>query len=72
VVLNELTGQTEWQWREYADYTLTVPLPRYLTEPNVGFVQPLSTGTLEYDFVANVGHKNIGAWIDNAALSVGR
>jgi hypothetical protein len=72
VVLNELTGQTEWQWREYADYTLAVPLPRYLTEPNVGFVQPLSTGTFEYDFVANVGHKNIGAWIDNAALSVGR
>jgi hypothetical protein len=72
VVVNYLTGQSEWQWHQYADYALPVSLPRYLAEPLVGYVQPLSAGALEYDFVADVGHKNIGAWIDHAAQAVGR
>jgi len=72
VVLNSLTGQTEWQWQKYTDYTFAVPLPRYLAEPDIGYIRPLSAGTLEYDFVANTGHKNIGAWIDRAAQAAGR
>lgn len=72
VVLNGLTGQTEWQWHQYVDYTVAVPLPRYLAEPDIGYIRPLSTGTLEYDFVADDGHKNIGAWIDHAAQVAGR
>lgn len=67
-----LTGQSEWQWKPYKDYTLPVKLPRYLSTPNVGFVMPLSRGTLEYDFAASEGDKNIGRWIDAAAMSVGR
>jgi hypothetical protein len=72
VVANQLTGQTEWQWHEYQDYTLAIPLPRYLKEPTIGYVMPLSAGASEYNFVAHDGHKNIGAWIDNAAQAVGR
>jgi hypothetical protein len=72
VVVNYITGQTEWQWHEYADYTLDVPFPRYLMKPDIGYIRPLSTGTLEYDFVAEDGHKNIGAWIDRAARAAGR
>jgi MTH538 TIR-like domain (DUF1863) len=72
VVTNPLTGSTEWQWLEYQDYTLPVSLPRYLGEPSVGYVMPLSAGACEYDFVARNGHKNIGAWIDHAAQAAGR
>ena len=72
VVLNQLTGQGEWQWHQYSDYTQAVPLPRYLRAPDAGYVMPLSTATTEYDYVANEGHKNIGGWIDHAAQAVGR
>jgi hypothetical protein len=71
-VLNTLTRQSEWQWRPYADYTQSVPLPRYLPTPQSGFVTPLSYHAAEYDYVANEGHKNIGSWIDRAAQAVGR
>lgn len=59
-----------WQW--YGDYTESVNLPAYLAEPTGNYVRPLSEGTYEYDFVAQTGHKNIGAWIDLAATEVGR
>jgi hypothetical protein len=72
VVANSYTGQTEWQWLEYADYTRPVRLPKYLAEPSVGYVMPLSTGAHEYDHVADVGHKNLGSWIDQAAIRAGR
>jgi MTH538 TIR-like domain (DUF1863) len=72
VVVNALTNQCEWRWMTYSDYTHPVPLPRYLMEPDVGYVQPLSVGAVEYDFVAGEGHKNIGAWIDHAARLAGK
>lgn len=72
VGVNSLTGQTEWQWLPYEDFTTPVPLPRYMKAPDVGFVQPLNEVVDEYDFVADVGHKNIGAWIDRAAAPAGR
>jgi hypothetical protein len=72
VVVNLLPHQTEWQWRPYADYTQSVPLPKYLTAPDVGYVMPLSRGTLEYDFALADGHRNLGAWIDHAAKAAGR
>jgi len=67
--LCEKIGDT-WKW--YADYTDSVNLPAYLTEPSAGNVRLLSDGTHEYDFVAQTGHKNIGRWIDSAAQAVGR
>jgi MTH538 TIR-like domain (DUF1863) len=65
-------SQWHWQWQWYADYTLPVPLPRYLRPPNVNEVIPLSAGAGEYDYVTGYGHQNIGAWIDQAAQAVGR
>ena len=72
VVINYLTNQTEWQWLPYQDYAQAVRLPRYLKEPDVGYVMPLSSAVDEYDYVAGVGHKNLGTWIDRAAVRAGR
>jgi hypothetical protein len=48
-----------------------VDLPRYIPSISQGYVMPLSRYTSVYDY-ANIGHKNIGAWIDRAATAVGR
>jgi hypothetical protein len=72
VITNYLSQQTEWQWHPYEDYTLAVPLPRYIVAPDAGYVRPLAGGAREYDFVAGVGHKNLGTWVDAAAQDVGR
>jgi MTH538 TIR-like domain (DUF1863) len=62
----------EWRWRPYPDYTNSVSLPQYLKPPSIGHIMPLSTGTRSYDYVRNIGHENIGSWIDFAASQVGR
>lgn len=67
-----LTAQNEWQWTPYKHYVMLVKLPRYLAAPSVNCVMPLSRGTQEYDYVAGEGHKNIGKWIDQAAIAAGR
>lgn len=72
VTTSLLGNQTVWQWLPYKDYTQSVPLPRFFAAPDVGYVRPLSVGAHEYDFVAGGGHRNIGAWIDDAAQAVGR
>jgi len=72
VVVNLLVGQREWRWQSYTDYTFPVKLPPYLSSPSAGYIMPLSSGTSEYDFAAGQGHKNIGKWIDDAAVSAGR
>ena len=59
-------------WQAYSDYTLAVDIPIYLTAPASGNVTPLSQGIKTYDFVSEVGHANIGSWIDSAAQAVGR
>ena len=65
------TGQTQWLWRPYEDFKDAVDLPRYIPSIPQGYVMPLSRYTSVYDY-ANVGHANIGAWIDRAATAVGR
>ncbi len=72
VLKNYLTGEMAWEWWPYGDYQLPVTLPKYLSAPDVGYVRPLSTGASEYDFVLQIGNKNLGAWIDLAAQRVGR
>jgi hypothetical protein len=72
IIVDRLTGLVEWHWFQYPDYTQPVPLPRYLAEPSVGYVMPLAWHTDEYDYVAGIGHKNIGAWFDGAAQQAGR
>lgn len=72
VTTNALTMLGEWQWLPYQDYVQSVPLPRFLSPAQVGWVMPLSAGTKVYDYVTENGHKNIGAWIDQAAVAAGR
>lgn len=65
----------EWNgqmWVPYQDYTDAVNLPRYLADPAEGGLTALSAGTVIYDYINHEGHKNIGAWIDQAAQTVGR
>jgi hypothetical protein len=62
----------EWQWERYQDYTDPVKLPSWLADPAERWVTPLSNNADEYDYIAQDGHKNIGAWIDRAAQRVGR
>jgi hypothetical protein len=65
----------EWngrEWIRYMDHMDQVNLPIYLMDPMPNWVMPLSSGTPIYDFCADNGHKNIGAWIDTAAIRVGR
>ncbi len=59
-------------WVRYKDYTSPVKLPPYLQDPQPGYVSFLSGGTAEYDYAAQDGHNNIGAWIDAAAQRVGK
>ena len=59
-------------WERYQDYTGPVPLPKYLPEPAVGYVTALAKGTREYDFALQSGWKNVGGWLDLAAMEAGR
>jgi MTH538 TIR-like domain (DUF1863) len=73
LVMKSLTPvRYEWEWHPYGDYTSPVTLPKYLTEPRVGYVTPLSYGARQYDYVGGVGVKNLGSWVDAAAKQVGR
>ena len=56
----------------YADYTDPVKLPPWLADSAPGYVTPPANKAVEYDYVGGNGHKNIGAWIDLAALRAGR
>ena len=72
VIKNVETGELGWEWRAYEDYADPVQLPRYITDIAVGYVMPLSAVTRHYDFIVNEGGKNLGYWIDVAAVSSGR
>jgi hypothetical protein len=65
-------GKSQWGWFRYDDYTYAVPLPKWLNDPLVNHVMPLSTNAAEYDYVADHGSRNIGSWIDAAAKQAGR
>lgn len=69
---NTATEQFDWIWREYQDFKDAVSLPRYIRNPSTQSVMPLGDYTEEYDYVSTSGHANIGAWIDRAAVAVGR
>jgi hypothetical protein len=68
--LNLYTGQFEWV--RYEDYTREVKLPRWLADPDPGFVMPLAPYAGEYDYMMQQGHKSIGTWLDRAARQAGR
>ncbi len=60
------------EWLPYGDYTNSVTRPAWLADPSPGWVMPLSANASLYDYVCGSGAKNIGAWIDLAAVATGR
>jgi Thoeris protein ThsB, TIR-like domain len=72
VIKNVETGELGWEWQPYEDYTDPVSLPRYITDIAPRHIMPLSWVTSQYDFIVDGGAKNLGSWIDAAALSAGK
>ncbi|WP_249156064.1 hypothetical protein [Bradyrhizobium japonicum] len=60
------------EWHPYDKHTTQVDLPPWLPDPTPGYIMPLSAGAKVYDYVGGEGFKNIGAWIDAAAVAAGR
>lgn len=72
IVTDAAQAQLGYEWRQYEDFLDAVPLPRYIPSLAVGHVMPLSICTDEYDIGRDGGFKNIGEWIDAAAIQAGR
>jgi hypothetical protein len=62
----------EFTWDWYNDYQPSVPRPKFVPESEAGTIVPLSAYTQRYDFMPHEGSKNIGSWLDTAAVEVGR
>lgn len=66
----------EWKggkWVKYADYTLAIPVADlWMPPPATNTVVQLSTYCHRYDFCADKGRENIGAWIEAGAVLAGR
>ena len=60
------------QWIKYQDHALSLAKPPYLPDMSVGYVQPLSVGLHEYDYVAQNGTENLAEWIEQAAEKAGK
>jgi hypothetical protein len=60
------------QWMRYQDYTESIARPCYLQDMSEGYVQPLSTGLVEYDYVKQSGAENLNRWIELAAQKAGK
>lgn len=61
------------KWVRYADYQSALnPSDLWFTAPTSNTVVPLSKHCSRYDFVEQNGHKNIGGWIELAAVEAGR
>jgi len=60
------------QWIRYQDHALALAKPPYLPDMSIGYVQPLSVGLLEYDYVEQNGSENLAAWIAQAAEKAGK
>jgi hypothetical protein len=72
VIKDVATGELGWEWQPYEDCTDPIPLPRYIANVGVQHIMPLSAVTRQYDSIADVGAKHLGAWIDAAAAGAGR
>lgn len=60
------------QWRHFDAMTMPVPWPQWLPKPRVGWLYPLSVGTLAYDYHFDRGHQNLPEWVQIAARAAGR
>ena len=55
------------QWTRYQDNPILMSKPTYVPDMSVGYVQPLSVGLREYDYVAHNGAEHLPEWIEQAA-----
>ena len=55
------------QWFRYQDHAISLAKPTYLPAMSQGYVQPLSVGLNEYDYVAQNGAEKLAEWIEEAA-----
>lgn len=62
-------GSYKWEW--YDKHTTPIDVPRYMDKPRQGEPIRLSDFVRLYDWKED-GHKNMGAWIDQAAQDAGR
>jgi hypothetical protein len=60
------------QWIRYQDHPQPIAKPSYLPEMSMGYVQPLTVGLVEYDYVKQDGARNLSAWIEHAINSAGK
>ena len=60
------------QWSRYQDHPLTLPKPAHVPDMSVGYVQPLSVGLSEYDYVAQNGSEHLDPWIANASAKAAK
>jgi hypothetical protein len=60
------------QWSRYQDHPLPIPKPAYVPDMSAGYVQLLSVGLHEYDYVAQNGLENLDAWIANAVANAAK
>jgi hypothetical protein len=60
------------QWIRYQDHPQSIAKPSYLPEMSAGYVQPLTIGLVEYDYVKQDGARNLSAWIERAINSAGK
>jgi hypothetical protein len=55
------------QWTRYQDHPAIMSRPTYVPDMSVGYVEPLSVGLREYDYVAQHGAEHLPKWIEQAA-----
>ena len=60
------------QWSRYQDHPLTLRKPTYVPDMRIGYVEPLSVGLSEYDYVAQNGAENLDQWIAQVAAKAGK
>lgn len=61
------------RWIKYADYSSAVDESvLWFGAPREGTVSKLSSHYVRFDFVAQGGRENLGAWIEDAAKAAGR
>jgi hypothetical protein len=60
------------QWSRYEDDPMTLRKPTYVPDMSIGYIEPLSVGLSEYDYVAQNGAENLDQWIAQAAAKAGK
>lgn len=70
IFLAEWNGE---KWVGYGDYALAIPeKDLWFAAPKTNSVVKLSSHCMRYDYTAQDGRKNLGAWIEVAARMAGR